>query len=417
MVFHGPILERSVDMKREKLSGILEKIYVIYLIGAVFIYSLNATMVDHQWLFDYRVFTLYGLAGALFVACKTLLEIRTWNWKEILLGGFVGMSLFLYFWKVHFIDGVMNTFQLLVLFIGAHHVDFKKIIKAYIGTKIVVLVAAYVLSMLGYASYLVIDDWTTLFGRHAFGTIFPTDFSANFVYLSVMILWLRADRINYIDITANVFSAFFVYRYCKARNSAICLLLLAVIACVAWIVKMRNGKETGRISFLHRIMTFSMPIGACIMVVLTYGYQSENRIFAKLNSVLSGRLSLGKRGFLEYPISLFGQEVSMNGFGGGLKAKNYFYLDSSYIYVLLLGGVLVFVSCILIHTVLATRACNEKKYLFIYLLLVISLHCAVEQHIMDVAYNPFMLSLLASFPFGTIDKTEENAGQEYGIIN
>ena len=111
----------------------------------------------------------------------------------------------------------------------------------------------------------------------------------------------------------------------------------------------------------------------------------------KLDSNLSQRLSFSKKGIEVYGISIFGQYIPMQGNGGSTQTpSNYFFLDSSYISILLQYGLIIFIVILIIWGMIGLRARKEKDWVLLWILAMIAFQSLMEQHLMDISYNPFL---------------------------
>jgi hypothetical protein len=128
-----------------------------------------------------------------------------------------------------------------------------------------------------------------------------------------------------------------------------------------------------------------------------------------LNKALSGRLELGHEGFIRYELSLFGQFVDQNGLGTSTSFEgDYFYLDSSYINILLRFGLVILDVVLAIITTLSLRERRRDSYFRLMILTVVSLQSMIEHHLIEIAYNPFLLLLFAEYEDATNGTTEGN---------
>ena len=126
------------------------------------------------------------------------------------------------------------------------------------------------------------------------------------------------------------------------------------------------------------------------------GYQAESLFWQSLNKLTTSRLSLGKKGITEYGFSWFGQFIPMVGSGGGTEPRpNYFFLDSSYINILLCMGTVVFCIVCVLYVRLSVRAYRQGNVVFLIILLCAALQCTIEHHMLEIAYNPFLLAVFA----------------------
>src|SRR5699024_7000776 len=110
-------------------------------------------------------------------------------------------------------------------------------------------------------------------------------------------------------------------------------------------------------------------------------------------------------GFERYPITLFGRKIVEHSFGGTKGATfanhnlfelstNYFYLDSSFVRMLLVWGSIVFVLVISTIMWITIRGTAHKEYVLPAIFLLIAINAVLEPHILQIIYNPFLLALL-----------------------
>lgn len=137
-----------------------------------------------------------------------------------------------------------------------------------------------------------------------------------------------------------------------------------------------------------------MPAAAVIMVCLSKFYDPSNKFMAVLNNITSARLSLGKRGFDEYDVNFFGQVVPMRGNGvSEIPPDDYFFLDCSYIYMLLVCGLVFTLLFIAAYVLIGMR--YEHNGVMLWTLAVIALNCMIAHHLPDCAYCIFTAALIA----------------------
>ena len=139
-----------------------------------------------------------------------------------------------------------------------------------------------------------------------------------------------------------------------------------------------------------------MPIAAVFMILLSYVYDESIPVFATINRLLSGRLTYSHAAFSQYNITLFGQYVYMRGLGGSLQhAGEYFFLDSSYINMFFRFGILPLCGVIAIMVIGCRRQRKNLSWERLGILTLIALHCMIEHHLFELAYDPFLLMLFA----------------------
>lgn len=84
----------------------------------------------------------------------------------------------------------------------------------------------------------------------------------------------------------------------------------------------------------------------------------------------------------------------MNGNGGTLNlVDEYFFLDCSYVNILLTWGLILFLVVMILFICGCTK--NRKDLYFQYAIAAIAVNSMIAHHLMDVAYDPFVLAIAA----------------------
>lgn len=298
-----------------------------------------------------------------------------------------------------------STYQNVLIFsvvlLGCKDVDFVKILKLYAFGTVVVLLAAFVASRLDVIEDLVYTRimGDTLVERNSFGTIYPTDFAAHIFFLLTAYYYLMKDSLRKLHLLAGIFLSSVVYIYCYTRLDSITMLLLII---GLTFVKFGDIFICNKNAFVYRfkklvisIIPYLPVMGFLFMYFMSYFFQANITIFRLFDTLLSGRLRLGNKALEDYRLTLFGQPVLMNGNGGSLVNLdgNYFFIDCSYLYVYLRYGIIFLLLVFLIHYLCCKKF--KEDIVFLTIVAVIAVNCAVAHHMVDLAYNPFYLAILA----------------------
>ena len=285
-----------------------------------------------------------------------------------------------------------------IFLLGCKEVEFNKIIKVYFMATIMVLIAAFVASRLDIIEDLVyIRDYVV--ERNSFGVVYPTDFAAHIFFLLCAYYYLIKDSIQKKHLLAGFFVSALVYAYCDTRLDSITMILLVVGIGLLRFNNNFNGNN-GRFLRLKQLSGTLIPyipvIGFLFMYFMSYWFQPSITFFRLFDKLLSGRLRLGNKALEDYGLTLFGQQVVMNGNGGSLMhfGGNYFFIDCSYLLVYLRYGILFLLFIFLIHYLCCKKFKSDLYY--IVFLTVIVVNCVVAHHMIELAYNPFYFALFAA---------------------
>ncbi|MFC6170712.1 polysaccharide biosynthesis protein [Loigolactobacillus jiayinensis] len=285
-----------------------------------------------------------------------------------------------------------------LLMIGARRVSFEAIAKTALLVGLATFILIFVSSLLNLIPNLRYLREGTY--RNSFGIQYPTDFAAHVLYLLLAYAAVKKGRFKWYDWLLSLFAAWFVWYFCDARLDTILIALLLVLLAVYWLIEKGVRPAIG----VAWVSVGAMAIGAALSLGLSYFYSPKVPWLEDLNKLLSARLRLGRTAFDRYDPQVFGQVIKTTGWGGtqGFKqftgkliTKEYFFIDSSYLTVLLSFGLIVAVALLIGYTWFAWREVHRGDYLLPLLIAVTAVSCIVDQHLLDVSYNVFILALLA----------------------
>lgn len=248
--------------------------------------------------------------------------------------------------------------------------------------------------------------------RMSFGFVYPTDFAAGIIFMVTAWVVLRQVRCTWIEIGLMIISVILFEKYCDVRNSEIVMMIL--IICVVYL-KIRNklaakkGKEYTP-SLLLKILCLVAPYGlAGFMILASRFYRPDIEWMAKLNTLFSTRLSLGKEVFDRYDIQIWGQDIPMRGNGGSTEVvADYFFIDSSYVNILMRLGLVAFILVMLIISIIMIKNLNHPYMLMA--MAIVCIHSVMEHHMFEVYYDVFLMLPLANFDVKDIGKRQRQCG-------
>ncbi len=369
-----------------------EKLYLLAVALAAFVGMFDTSML------------VYKFAGAatdlmvLFAICAAAVKLaadREWNLLRMMLLFGIAFT----FGRNGSRIGDRDCYVTAALIIGAHGVDFRKIAKVYLAVSMVSLAVIMAGALTGHIQNLVYMRGGRQ--RISFGIVYPTDFCAHVFFLTACWVWLRERRVTMAEIIGIGGLAGFCLYFCDARNSFLCLLLLAVgllyVRCRRRLAEKRGG-EYSMSQLVSGLLCLSMPLGTITMIGLSAVYNPANPLLEKLNQLLSGRLHWGHIGLETYnPFSLFGQAVRLQGLGMSTgPVTDFFFLDSSYLNILLCNGVIILAIVLLTFVLAGLRQRKLGGWERLGILAVIAVHCMIEHHLLEYMYHPFLFMLFTT---------------------
>lgn len=292
------------------------------------------------------------------------------------------------------------------LIIGAVEIDYRKILKLCLAIEVPITILTIIGSQTGYITNLVYHR--DGHARNSFGFVYPTNFAAHIVFIVLMWVVLRQARCTLIELGIIDVIAALLYVFCDAKCSVACLLLVMILVLYIQFQDRRarkNGtwryKPSKKLVFLCLVLPFIL---ACVMILLSRFYMPDNTVMAKMNDLLTARLYYGKMAFDRYDVQLWGQNVVMNGYGGSTEpVLDYFYIDCSYVNILMRFGPVVLAVTLGIIAWIVWK--NRKNPYILAMLMVVCIHSAIEQHLFEIYYNIFLILPFAKFDSGTFTRT------------
>ena len=305
------------------------------------------------------------------------------------------------------VDALLETGFLIA---GANDIDYRKILKVYLIVEIPTTICTMIAGYTGVITDLVYHRGEQV--RMSFGFVYPTDFAAGIIFMVTAWGVLRQVRCTWIEIGLMIISVVLFEKYCDVRNSEIVMMIL--IICVVYL-KIRNklaakkGKEYTP-SLLLKILCLVAPYGlAGFMILVSRFYRPDIEWMAKLNTLFSTRLSLGKEVFDRYDIQIWGQDIPMRGNGGSTEVvADYFFIDSSYVNILMRLGLVAFILVMLIISIIMIKNLNLPYMLMA--MAIVCIHSVMEHHMFEVYYDVFLMLPLAKFDVKDIGKRQRKCG-------
>lgn len=293
----------------------------------------------------------------------------------------------------------INEYDILLLFalllLAARDISFDKIMKVYTATVGILLILTVGASLGGLIENLQFGEN----GKMAFGIVYSTDFAAHVFFLMLCIWYLRGEKTSYWESALTGILGLAVYWWSDARCSAGSLLLLAVLMAVHHYLGSRHPemvKKIYRNDILPSILALSFPVASACMVAVSIMYQENIGWMNRLNKFLSRRLYYGKHAISICGFHLWGKQIRMNGhWADGQVTNNYFYLDSSYMQMTLMYGMVISALTLLAFLYIGYRAVQKKQWIFLWILTLVAMHGLFEQRIWNLAYCPFILAVFA----------------------
>ena len=234
--------------------------------------------------------------------------------------------------------------------------------------------------------------------RHSLGFIYPTDFAAHVSYLCFLYGWKKANRFNIIDLILWLIIAYYLLLVTDARLDVGCIVL--AVSFFFFFAHRSRWQKHRYIWLVNLFSSIAFPAMLLLSFWLIKLYDSSANIAIVADNILSGRLNLGSEALALYPISISGNEVFENGLGSfaGYNANRalygYFMIDSSYVRVVIIYGLISLALVGLIIAISVKRIIKERNVFSGVVLIMVALHCFVAQFMLNPSYDLILMLAL-----------------------
>lgn len=299
---------------------------------------------------------------------------------------FIGIGFIFLISAVH-----SNNKQLLIFVIVclmAKKINNNAVVRTYLIVSLAVLLFVYISTKIGKIPDLMYTR--NLIVRHSYGIIYPTDFAAHVFYICCAYAYLRFEKYNIKDMLFLMVIALILYRQTDARLNAGMIIVLSIII---WLGKNKNINSIANKIWVVPLLSFGSTY------FLTKYYDPNSLFLNFVNKFFSGRLGIVQNILDEYGLKIFGQKIIEHGWGGNgfylnTNIYKYTYIDSTYMRLLIIYGVFATALFILFTSYFLKKDKNIKLLIIIALILVTGI---IEQHFIDIAYNPFFIILVSDY--------------------
>lgn len=392
----------------EKLLCLTEYIYLVsFVILTIFAFLKTTTfpspfLTEDGGIIYFNEFTSvfpfhieYLLIGTIIIRYLLLEEHRV---RDILL------AIFVYKCAEHAVKINLNDTILLftLLVLGVKGISFQKIMRLYTGIIALFLSVTIIAALFGWIDNISFGENEKL----AFGIVYSTDFAAHVFFLVLCIWYLRGEKTTLWEAAIVAGLGVFTYVFSAARCSTLCLLFMSAIIFVHRGIMYRCQRKQIKYHmnvYLAALLSMSFVVAATFTVIFTILYSPKISWMNRIDALVSNRLILGKKAVEIGGFHLWGKYFRLRGhWAEGLITNKYFYLDSSYMQMTIMYGIVISLLVMIAFLLIGYHAYKRKQWTFLWILALLSIHGIMEQRIWNLAYCPFILALFARY--GTDEK-------------
>lgn len=378
--------------------------YGIYLIFAILRNS-----------FYYRYFS--GIYKFIILFCCMLLIMqemvdadisgKTWISKRIRISGKSAVGLLicgLLFCIVYSgSEGISQKAVAVVFFyiFCSRKIDFEKI------ARFTIILSGIVLSFVILSSYLgIIDNYLYVYAggtrsRHLLGFRWALYAPTIFYNISALWVYLKQKTAKPWQIGMMLLIDFFLYVQTDSRSIAALTVVVLLIPAGLKLADRIDAiigyrwQNSRIVNYAGALVIPVFVILAIASIILGIVYDPSISWMSRINASLDGRLQLSQNAIMEYGIPWLSQNIEMVGSGfdayGNREIKVYTYIDSFYVQALVHYGIIFEVIFLTVITYALIRFYREKRYVLMFLFLLLAFHFLTDDLQMNLYANTFWL--------------------------
>lgn len=370
----------------------------LFLFALVLYLVLNLLQAStYKYVLDNNLLYLGSELSALIALIKIILFNKFRDYQELLIITLIGLVV----WTCSLNSWTYNYIYYYIFVIAAKDEKIESILKIFITTVSVMLGVLFLSAKFGLIVGIVTSNRpgsSTL--RYALGTMYATDLAARIFYVWLFYVLLRKFTLKFPEYIIGLSLCASVYIVTDTRVDTV-LIALTLLLSLAKNYVMPLVEKVG-----SKIINYIIVGVISLMIILTYIYNPDKPfpVLRLINKALNYRLTWGHLAFDRYNVSFFGQYIYEVG-SGGLNHRatdNYFFIDDSYVRILMFGGFFFFIIFLVGIVFLVKRAFEQGAISIVIALILIILSSIIDHHMPDMGFNVIFLAL-----FGNLDYLKE----------
>ena len=382
---------------------ISEKIYLITLFIWVVVASLVTTTYFIRlqgFLSLYRILLYFTIAMILIKELmnfpKTLYYFR-FHWQQLLIvmGLFIAM-----FIVAKNRDGLLDTNVLLLVF-SARDIDFRKLLGTFSAATFLVLCLTIYASQQGIIANMFMKADSGY--RFSLGFNYVSFASQRLFFALCTYLMFRGKRVSYLELLALLLATIYMYRQTSTTSPFYLSILILTYALFS--IKIFK-KEFIIGNFLSKALAQYGFIVA-LEVILYFCFYSSDNLFHLVDQFTHNRLRLSVDGFRNFGVSWLGQPISfttLDMFGN--FTSNYNYIDSSFVQLLVIDGLIVSSFMLFALTKVMKYFISIQKDIVLACLGIMIIHGMFDPQMLVLRYSPLILFISRLFIMNPDNKIE-----------
>ena len=382
---------------------ISERIYLFTLFIWVVVASLVTTTYFIRlegFLSLYRVllyFTIVMILIKEFITLSRTLHYFRFHWKQLLAALAFIISMFI---VAKNRDGLLDINVLLLVF-SARDIDFRKLLGTFSFATFLVLVLTIYASNKGVISNMFMRADGGY--RFSLGFNYVSFASQRLFFALCSYLMFRGKKISYIELLALLSAT--IYMYQQTSTSSPFYLSILILAYALFSLKIIKKGFIIENFWMKTIAKYGFVFA--LFITLYFCFYSSGSLFHLVDQFTHNRLRLSVEGFQNFGVLLFGQRISFSTLDlFGNFTSNYNFIDSSFVQLLVIDGLIVSVFMLFALTKVMRYFVSIRKDIVLACLGVMIIHGMFDPQMLVLRYSPLILFISRLFIMNSDNEIE-----------
>lgn len=294
------------------------------------------------------------------------------------------LMLLLFVSLIAYVSAFPSLIMTVLIMYAASYVNFKKIIKVDIITKVTAVTITIMLYYSGIISQVtnVRDDGLV---RQSLGFSHPNIFAVFILGIALDYIYLRYNKFKIVDYFLVIGTTLIIGRLTDSRST-----VLALFVSVILIFMFKSFPNVVNSKIISTILVYLVPIYMMASYFLMTKYTPMNPILRSIDKLTSLRITYGNAFYKLFGVSALGNRIENLDLGGVNSITGYgsLILDNAYMSIILKFGILFTIVICLFFIVISKKAMKLNPALMI-LIVVVATH-----GLMETSFYSFQLNII-----------------------
>lgn len=373
---------------------ISEKIYLCTLFIWVVVASLVTTTYFVRldgFLSLYRsllYFTIFALLTKELMNLSKTLNYFRFHWKQLLTVTAFFLAMFI---VAKNRDGMLDINVLLLVF-SARDIDFRKLLGTFSLATFLVLCLTIYASQKG----IIANMFMNADGGYRFSLGFNyVSFASQRMFFALCsYLMFRGKKITYIELMALLLATIYMYQQTSTSSPFYLSILILTYALLS--VKIFKKEFIIGNFWTKTLVQYGFILA--LVIILYFCFYSSGNLFHLVDQFTHNRLRLSVNGFQNFGVSWLGQPISFTTLDiFGNFTSNYNYIDSSFVQLLVIDGLIVSVFMLFALTKVMRYFVSIQKDIVLACLGIMIIHGMFDPQMLVLRYSPLILFISRLF--------------------